>query len=47
MNKMRYNKDMAENTPSRDRNDSEKISQKIILTLLMPPNIRELHQEVR
>ena len=27
MNKMRYNKDMAENTPSRDRNDSEKNSQ--------------------
>ncbi len=28
MNKMRYNKDMAENTPSRDRNDREKSSQK-------------------
>ena len=27
MNKMRYNKDMAENSPSRDRNDSEKSGQ--------------------
>ena len=32
MNKMRYNRDFSENIPSSDRNDREKIVNKIILT---------------